>query len=349
MRHWLPFARAREDRALRRQRGSRRGWWIALLVLLVVVVVGRLAAPSIVKKVVTKSLHELPDGYIGEVDHIDLRILSAEVALVDLVIKKENGLVPVPFLHAKELVIGTVMDSWKPRSTLHVLSPVMSYVDGPNEARSQTGPTFDLEKLHDQLPFELVRVTIDDGQVHFRNFQTKPPLDAYATGLDVTWDDLFGCLPPGSSACHSKLRGDAKVLKTGKLTLRGKFERAPAAHLHADAAIRDLKAAQLSPLLKEYAKIDLQKGDIDLDARLDKAGKSLSALIIPKLSNIEVMGGDKDNTKGVRELGAAAAAGWFERKSGKKAIKFVKKPSGDSSFEIVDLPRKSADSDSQHD
>jgi hypothetical protein len=185
--------------------------------------------------------------------------------------------------------------------------------------------------------------------VHFRNFQTKPDLDARATGLNVIWDDLFGCLPPGSSACHSTLRGDAMVLKTGKLNLHGKFERAPAAHLHADIAIRDLKAAQLSPLLKEYLKIDLQKGDIDLDARYDKTGKSQSALIIPKLTDIEVMGGDKDNTKGFRELAAAATAGWFERKSGKKAIKFAKRPSGDSSFEIVDWPKRSADSDSQDD
>lgn len=331
------------------QNGSHRGWWIALLVLLVIVVVGRLAAPSIVKKVVTKSLHELPDGYIGNIDDVDLRMLSAEVALLNLRIEKTNGLIPVPFLQAKELVIGTVMDSWKPRSTLHVQEPNISYVDGPNEAKSQTGPTFDLENLQKQLPFELVRVTISDGQVHFRNYQAKPDLDAYATGIDVRWDDLFACLPPGSSACHSTLKGDAKVLKTGKLNLRGKFERAPAAHLHADVAIRDLKAVQLSPLLKQYAKIDFQKGDIDLDARYDKTGKSQSALITPKLTDIEVMGGDKDGTSAFRELGAAAAAGWFERKKGTKAIKFSKKPGAGSSFELVDLPKKSADSDSKDD
>jgi hypothetical protein len=330
-------------------RGSKRGWWILLLVLLAVVVIGRLAAPAIVKKVVTKSLHELPDGYIGNIDDVDLRVLSAEVALLGLRIEKTNGLIPVPFMQAKELVIGTVMDSWKPRTTLHVQEPNMSYVDGPNEARSQKGPTFDLENLHKQLPFELVRVTIADGQAHFRNYQTKPDLDVFATGLDVLWDDLFGCLPPGSSACHSTLRGDAKVLKTGKLNLRGKFERDPAAHLHADISIRDLKAVQLSPALKEYAKIDFQKGDIDLDARYDKTGKSQSALIVPKLTDIEVVGGDKENTSTFRELGAAAAAGWFERKKGTKAIKFSKKPSGGSSFELVDVPRKSADSDSQDD
>jgi hypothetical protein len=330
-------------------RGSKRGWWIVLLVIFAVVVAGRLAAPSIVKKVVTKSLHELPDGYIGNIDAVDLRLLSADVALLGLRIEKTNGLVPVPFLQAKELVIGTVMDSWKPRSTLHVQEPVISYVDGANEAKTQTGPTFDLENLHKQLPFELVRVTISDGQVHFRNFQTKPDLDVFATGVDVRWDDLFACLPPGSSACHSTLRGDAKVLKTGKLTLRGKFERDPVAHLSADAAIRDLKAVQLSPVLKQYAKIDLQKGDIDLDARYDKTGKSQSALIIPKLTDIQVVGGDKEHTSAFRELGAAAAAGWFERKKGTKAIKFSKKPGAGSSFELVDLPKKSADSDSKSD
>lgn len=326
------------------QRGSKRGWWIALLVVLLVLVAGRLAAPSIVKKVVTKSLHELPDGYVGEIESVDMRMLSAEVAMLGLRIVKQNGLVPVPFMQAKELVLGTVMDSWKPRTTLRMVEPNVSYVDASSEAKKQTGPSFDLKKLQKQLPFELIRVVIENGQMHFRKYETKPDLDAYATGVNVTWDKLVGCLPPGSSSCRSELKGEGTVLKTGKLNLKGAFDRSPDVRFHVDAALRNLRAASLSPLLKEYAKVDIQKGEVDLDARYDRRGKSHSALITPRLSDIEVVGSDTKDTRFFRELGLAAAAGYFERKKGKKAIKFVSRPSGESDFSLVDLPGKSADS-----
>jgi hypothetical protein len=324
------------------QGSSKRGWWIALLALLALLVVGRLVAPAIIERVVTKSLHQLSDGYVGDIDHIDVRMLSAEIALVELRVRKENGLVPVPFMQARELVIGTVMDSWKPRSTLRVVSPVVSVVDGPNEAKSQTGPTFKLEDLRRQLPFELVSLVVEDGEFHFRNFEGKPDLDVYAKDLDVTWDKLFGCLPPGSSACHSELRADAVLLERGKLVAKGQFERNPKARLHADITVRDLPAAQLSPVLKRYAKVDVQKGEIDLDVRYDRRGKSQTALIVPKLSNLEVRGGDGEKTSFFREVGLAAAAGWFERKKGEKAVRFSSAGPGDSSFELIDLKPKSA-------
>jgi hypothetical protein len=68
----------------------------------------------------------MPGGYQRTLESVDIRMLDGEIALVGLQIQKKNGKVPVPFLKTRELVIRTVQDSWRPRTTLRLVEPVMS-------------------------------------------------------------------------------------------------------------------------------------------------------------------------------------------------------------------------------
>src|SRR4051812_21200601 len=97
---------------------SGRGWWIALIVVLLVLVIGRLATPYIVKTVVNHKLENMPGGYQGSVEDVAVRLLDGEIGLRNFRIVKKNGLVPVPFMVVKELVLGTVRDSWRARTVL---------------------------------------------------------------------------------------------------------------------------------------------------------------------------------------------------------------------------------------
>lgn len=315
----------------------RRRWWIGVAIALGLLLVARLAAPTVIEHVVESNLEDMPGGYRATVEGVDLRMLAAEVALLGLKIEKKSGNIPVPYLHASELVVGTMRDSWKPRSTLRIVEPVISFVDGASEAAKQTGPKLDLAELRTKLPFELISVHLERAAVHFRNFQTRPDLDAWVDELDFDWRDLVGCLPPGSSACHSRLSGRGRIMKGGSLVLSGTFERPRAARFSMQAKVRDLKAAQLGPLMRHYAKVDVRGGEVEADLRYLRLGTQHEATIVPRLHDLDVLGGDSKETSMLREVGLAAVAGWFERKEGKKAIRLVSR-GGDLDMEIIDLP-----------
>lgn len=310
---------------------------VFLGIFLVLLLIGRLAAPPLIEKVVEKSLENMPGGYRGTIDHIDMRMLSAEIALVGMQIEKKNGLVPVPFMKVGELVLGTVRDGLKPRTTLRFVQPVINYVDAESEAKKQTGPTVDLAQIRKQLPFELINVQIEDGEFHFRNFEAKPPVDVYMQHLAVNWDKLVGCMPPGNASCRSELAAEAAIMTTGKLDVKGKFERTPEVHFDARVTVDGLKAPRLNTLLKHYAKVDVKKGEIALEVTYKRRGERQDALIIPGLADFEVVGDDDKDTRFFRELGVAAAAGYFERKRGKKAISMSATGKKKPEFSLVDL------------
>ena len=300
--------------------------------------------PYLVKSIVNHKLENMEGGYQGTVDDVVVRMLDAEIGLRGMRIVKKNGLVPVPFMQMKELVLGTVRESWRPRTVLRVIEPNASFVDAESEARKQKGPPHQLDNLQKQLPFALLRVEVVNGQFHFRNFQTKPDIDVYAHDLNVVWDDLVGCLPPGSRACHSSLHGTAQLMKKGSLSIQGTFQRTPDVDFHLDGKVRDLRVPQLNPVLKQYAKVDVKKGDADIDVRYDRRDHSHHVMLVPALSDFEVVGSDdKNQVSFVREMGLGLAAGYFERKHGKKAVTIDSNPGHDTAFKLIDRPGRAAE------
>ncbi|HEX5656401.1 MAG TPA: DUF748 domain-containing protein [Polyangiales bacterium] len=315
-----------------------RRWLIAGGVVLVVLVGLMFALPAIIKKIVETKQANMPGGYQAKLDHVEVRGLGSEIALVGFHIVKKNGLVPVPFLQTKEFSLLTEREGWKLRTVMRYVNPEFSWVDAESEAKKQLGPQDVINTLREQLPFELTRVEVIDGIGHFRNFQTKPDMDIYAHHLNVRWENLFGCLPPGNSACRSNLRATAKVMKSGDLKLKGRFARNPVNDFHVTAHLRDLRASELNPFLQQYVKIKASKGEIALDARYDRHGERHDALMVPLLDDIEVEKAEGEDKSFLRKIGAGIATGWFERKKGEKGIAITKKPNGATDFEIVDKP-----------
>jgi hypothetical protein len=324
--------------------------WLIVAAVVVVVLIGLVVAlPSIIQKIVESKLETMPGGYQGTMDHAEVRGFGSEIALCGFTITKKNGLIPVPFLKMKEFQLLTERDGWKLRGAMRFVEPVFNFVDAESEAKKQKGPEETIETLRQKLPFELTWVEVQNGTAHFRNYQTKPDMDVYAHDLNVRWQDLFGCLPPGNSACRSQMRGSLKVMKSGDLKLKGRFARNPVPDFHVTAHLRDLRAPELNPFLQEYAKIKMSKGVLALDARGDGHGDRLDALLVPLLDDIEVEKAEGEDKSFLRKVGAGIATGWFERKKGKKGIAVTQKPNGKIDFEIVDKPNVQDPNDAKAD
>ncbi|MFT3925018.1 MAG: DUF748 domain-containing protein [Myxococcales bacterium] len=323
---------------------SRAKRWLSWCALGLVALAGLgwLVAPRLIARKVRRELASLPGGYTGDIDEVELRLWDAEVAMLGMRVEKKRPQIPTPFLRAAEFVIGFERRGFGLRNTLRVVQPIVSLVDGKTPAQDQWGPHFKLETLREKLPFELDGLRVEDGQLHLRVFDAEPPVDAYLSHVDVAWSDLSHCLPPGDATCDSRVRVRGRMMGHATLALGGRFERNPESSLVLSGTLRDLAARQLSPLLLRYVKVDVQDGKVDLDLRYHRHGDHYTALIVPKLEDLKVLGG-RDDTKLGREMALALTAGWFERRRGEKAVRLRGQSGRDNlDFKVVDSPAKEA-------
>jgi hypothetical protein len=319
-----------------RSDGRHRRVWYWLLGAVALLVVGRLIAPPLIALKVRRSIAHMEGGYRGSISGVDLSVLSGEVALLDLRIQKANGKVPVPFMHIERFVLGVQRDGYRLRQTLRAVGLHANYVDAGQEDAQQWGPHFELRDLRKQLPLELAAFYVERGQVHFRNFGARPAIDVYARDVRLAWTGLVGCLPPGWASCDSTLRGRARVMGSGELPLRGAYDRHHGSRFHVGAELRGLRPEELNALLLKYAQIDAQHGRVDLSADYELYERQQRLVLVPRLYDVQVMGGDRARTSGLREMAAGVAAGFFERRRGSKAIAYTRRAGAGGSWSIID-------------
>ncbi len=310
--------------------------WVWLCGILVVLVVARLIAPFLIATVVRKSLRHLEGGYRGDIEQVDLSVLRVEVALIGMRIDKTNGRVPVPFLRVRRFVLGTILDGYKPRTTIRLVGPLMNYVDADVEAAEQWGPHVELAQIHEQLPFELARLSFEDGQVHFRNFDARPAVDVRVHELQGSWDRLTGCLPPGWTSCDSTLRAGGRVMSGGTLSVKGRFDRRGGSDFDLVGEIENLKPEEWNAALLKYIKIDAQRGRVDLLAHYHTHLDTKRLVLVPRLHDVKIAGGETERTAWLRELGVGLAAGFFERRQGTKAIAYKSRGAGRGEWSLID-------------
>jgi hypothetical protein len=304
--------------------------------VVLLLVAGRLAAPPLIAAKVRSSVESMEGGYHGDIDGVELSILSAEVTILGLHIEKSNGKVPVPFMQVKRFILGVARDGYKLRQTVRLVSPNVSFVDAESKAAQQWGPKFELIELREQLPLELEAVYMEDGQVHLRNFEARPAVDVYAHDLEIAWEQLSGCLPPGWPSCKSSLRGEGRVMGSGALALNGGFDRNRNSRFNVAAELTNLKVTQLNPTLLKYVEIDAQGGTIELETIYRMLGDAKRLVVVPRLHDVEIVGGNRERTSLFREIVGGVAAGYFERHSGSKAIGYKSEGAGKGEWSIID-------------
>lgn len=324
--------------------GTRWLWWW-LLGIAVLLLAARLAAPALIAAKVRSSIETMEGGYRGDIDGVELSVLGAEVAILGMRIEKADGKVPAPFMDVKRFILGVQRDGYKLRQTLRLVGLRINYVDARSPAGDQWGPKFELAELRESLPLELGAVYIHDGEVHLRNFEARPAVDIYAGDLELAWEKLAGCLPPGWPPCNSAVKGKASVMGSGALELAGTYDRRQGSHFEMSGELNGLKLPRLNPALLEYVKIDAQRGSADFDLFYTIQGQRKRFVLVPRLHDAEIMGGERERTAWLREVAAGLAAGYFERKSGEKAVQYESR-GGKGAWSLIDWPRRRAAGDS---
>jgi len=165
-------------------------WLVAIVVLLIVV---RIALPFAVAKYVNRKLNEAHD-YGGQICTVRMQLWRGGYQIEQIKIFKKTGAVKTPLFSADELdlsiewselfhgaVVGKVI----------LRKPQVNFVSGPTEAQSQSGKDQGWDKMLESLfPFDLNRLDIKNGEVHFQNQYSKPPVDIYLSKIEATATNL---------------------------------------------------------------------------------------------------------------------------------------------------------------
>jgi len=273
---------------------------IVLGVIGVLLVGARLALPYVVERYVNKVLNRIP-GYRGHIGTVTISLWRGAYQIYDVRLDKLSGNLPVPFFEAKsvdlmiewgELFHGSLVGQ------ITVRQPKLNFVTGPTEAESQTA----MDKSWQQHVTELFPLRINlfrvvDGEVHFHNYHSDPPVDlrlddlqAEATNLQNSrrqGENLFATVditghPLKESSLRLHLRVDPLAAKP-TFTLNGELLAVP--------------LVALNSYLMVYGGFEVDGGKLDLYTELAAMDGHVEGYVKPILQHTSVKVWSGDETK----------------------------------------------------
>jgi hypothetical protein len=271
--------------------------WIVLGIVLLLLVV-HLALPYVVRDYLNGKLADMGD-YRGQIADVDLAWWRGAYRINGLVIEKSGAEVPVPLLDAPLIDLSV---SWHALWYDHAVvaqatfqSPALNFVDSKDPQQEQTGEGVDWrDQLEQLLPITLNEVRVIDGRLAFRNFQSEPPVDVFASGVDASVYNLTNTASADGTRVAA-LKGNAALFGQAPLEVDASFD--PFSNFE-DFQLRlrmtDLELKRLNDFSRAYGKFDFAagSGDLVIEAQAQKA--QLSGYIKPLLRGVEVFNWQQD-------------------------------------------------------
>lgn len=270
-----------------------KGRWLGIVLLLLVLLGlgGRALLPSLVRHYVNRTL-DRNLLYAGRIGEINVHLLRGAYTIHEVHISQRTGNVPVPLLTAKRVDFSVQWDA-----LLHgrvvgrflMDHPELNFVASSEENQAQTGfggPW--LQMIRDLFPFQINSAAIQEGTVHFRDYQTPKPVDIYLSHLNGSIDDLSN-IRNETAPLIAKVHADAQVMDQAKLELKmtlDPFSYRPTFHL----AVRllGLDVTKINDLALAYGKLDFKRGWFDLVLEADSKEGRITGYVKPLFRNLRI-------------------------------------------------------------
>src|SRR4051812_22878047 len=192
--------------------------WLVIILAAGVLVV-RAMLPIWVRNYVNQKLSEI-EGYRGHVADIDIHLWRGAYTMHGVEVKKVDGNVPVPFFAAPavdlsvqwgELFHGAIVGE------INFERPKMNFVNSKNESNTQVGVDKPwTEKIRELFPVKINRFTVNEGEVHYRDFSRTPKVDVVIDRVDMVATNLTNSLKL-SKSLHADVEIKGRPLRDGTL------------------------------------------------------------------------------------------------------------------------------------
>lgn len=288
----------------------RRLGLIIFATLAAALVLLHLLLPLLIRDYLNRQFADM-GAYRGHIEDVDLALWRGAYRINGLMVERTDTEMPVPFLDAPQILLAV---SWRALwrgavvARVQFRSPSLNFVDGGDSAQGQAGEGVDWRvRLEQLVPIRIDELSVRDGQVHFRNFHSEPPVDVYLTQLDM---DILN-LRNTRDADGSRV---ATVEATGLLQDQAPTEALaqldPFGELNdfdLQLRITDLSLTALNELAGAYGKFDFAGGEGDFVMELNADEGRLSGYAKPLFRDVRVFAWEQDVTTDDKPL---IRAGW---------------------------------------
>ena len=271
-------------------------WLVVVLVL--AVFVARAMLPFWVRDYVNKKLSEI-EGYHGHVTDVDIHLWRGAYSIHNVDIKKTGGNVPVPFFSAPVIDLSV---EWKALfngafvGEINFERPKINLVNAENRA-SRQAPLDEpwTQKIRDLFPLRINRFTVNDGEIHYRDYGKKPDVDIVLDRLDIVATNLTNSTKL-SETLNANIEMKGRPLRQG--TFKTEINLDPYAAKPTFAMKSELDAVPLVALndfAKAYAGITFEKGTLRLATEMNSKQGSFRGYVEPVFDNMAIFDPSEDN------------------------------------------------------
>ena len=303
---------------------KRKVVFIVLGSIFVLLIALRIALPYILLRLVNKELTHIP-GYTGHVDDIDVALIRGAYKIKTIKLEKTGGKIPVPFFSAD---LADLSLQWEALfhgrivGKILVEHPILNFVKGPTEATSQTkidsSWTVVVKKL---MPLKLNKFEINDGEIHYRDFHSKPEFDIFTKKVHILAENLSNAdknkevLPSSITATADVYGGKASAsMKMDALARTPTFD--------GKAKLEGLNLANLNNFIDAFAKFDIKSGEISIYTEAAAKDGKITGYTKPIIKNLKVLNWEKDKEKPLKIAYEAVveAVAWVFKNQNKEQL-----------------------------
>jgi hypothetical protein len=243
---------------------------IVLIGFIVLLIIVRIFLPYIVLKYVNKTLNELKE-YQGHVEDIDIALIRGAYIIKDIRLDKKDSLTnkvdSIPFFISPKIDLSVQWAAIFKGSIvgeLYVDDPVLNFVKGKHKNEDVKTDTSDFRDVIKKLmPLTVNHFEITNGQIHYIDKYSSPPVDVAIKNLLVKADNLSN-VNDSARLLPARLTADGDVYK-GKFNLDVKFnalEKQPTFDLN--AGLKNIDMVSLNDFFKAYANFRVETGNLGL-------------------------------------------------------------------------------------
>jgi hypothetical protein len=273
--------------------------------IIILLAIARLLLPYALREYVNRQLNKSKD-YSGKIGEVTVYLWRGAYRVHDIHILKRGGEIPVPFfstagldlsLEWSELFHGALV------SKIALQDPSLNFISGPGNAQTQTGKENDWgQTLESLAPFKINRLNVTNGQVHFQNLYSDPPVDLFLKDLSVLATNftnsrqVTGALPAGVAA-RGRAMGDGSldlVIHVNPLATPPAFE--------LTGQLTNVDLVSLNGFLRAYGKFDVAHGDFALFTSFAAKDGNYDGYCKVFFKNLKVFNWEQDKHKDALEI-----------------------------------------------
>lgn len=263
-----------------------------LMVLVALLLAARAVLPHFVKKYANETINRLP-GYGGHIGDVDIHLWRGAYTINDIDIFKTDGDVPVPFFAADSVDFSV---EWRALfqgalvAKIKFFHPQINFVAGPTEETSQVGVDKPwLSVIKDLFPLRINRFEVVDGEVHYRDFHSRPKIDLEIDRGHVVATNLTNSSRL-SKTLIANIDATARVFRSGRLGVKVRLDPRPdKATFDLAATIEPIPLETINDFTRAYAAFDFEKGTFALAVELAAKDGHVEGYLKPIFDNIVII------------------------------------------------------------